>query len=384
MDNPPFDSIYQIFIQLNLVNVRVDFENGFFLVSVLKPEEQKLVVHLDKTKSTCVSTCDDQLDQDKCQLFIELVELFVKNGIQKVWFVETSFPGIQKLGYIKVGFDHPFDPKRWTDVLVDGNILTSGSCFEIGTYFGERQYDWKILFCGKIYCRFSKERQRDDFWRLQSLDHPNIEKIFDICKTDETKIHYQTDKYIQTFTEYLAGNDNTAKGLLKIFLEILSGIECLRKNDMFHGRIHENNIAWNGTNWLLIDSSKVKQTTDGDQPISDLVDIILTFLIASFNLERKKFFTIVDIYFRYPFNTETDEELMKTDCGRKLKDLLLTNIKFLEDQKKVNIKKDHNLINERVDAAYAELRKIIEQLADEESSSREEQISASENEMTVV
>lgn len=378
MDNPPFDRIYQIFIQLNLVNVRVDFENGFHLVSVLKPEEQKLVVHLDKTNSTCVSTCDDQLDQDKCQLFIELVELFVKNGIQKVWFEKTSFPGIQTLGYVKIGFDRPFDPKWWIDVLVDERILNSGSCFKLGTYFGERQYDWKILFCGKIYCRFSKERQRDDFWRLQSLEHQNIEKFFDICETD--KIHYQTEKYIQTFSEYLSGNENSAKELMKILLEILSGIECFRKNDLFHGRIHENNIAWNGTNWLLIDASKVKQTTDGDQPMSDLVDFIVIVMIASFNLERNK---LLAIGYRLQFNTETDEELMKTDAGRKLKDLLLTNIKFLEDQKKVKFEKDHNLINEHVDAAYAELRKIIEQLADEESSSREEQISALENEMTV-
>ena len=326
MANQQFDRIYKIFSQLSLSKVSVEFQDGIYIVSVLKPLEQQRVVHLDKTNPTCGP------NKFKCQLLIVLAELFVENGIQVLWRAKSRYPGIQQLLHHKPGWKEDDKPER-AYILLDEKALNLASRFVIGTKLNEEQCSkefrdvFKKVFRGHVICRVDPDDSRCDFDELKSLDHPNIEKM---SHTDFISkfFFYKTPLYSLTLTQFLSGNDNTGSNRKKLLLAILCGATFMKECQIIHGAIHPNNIAWDGKHWLLTDAKKMGIIgSEKTKSVSDLLDLIVLVIFVSFELDGKCFYdsSFCDPVLKFPHKSLLDQRLMKTESGRQLKELWLMN-----------------------------------------------------------
>lgn len=202
--------------------------------------------------------------------------------------------------------------------------LYASECFNRGKEFEETSN--KILFLGEVYCRFYENTKPDNFGKITSLEHPNIEKISNIGVHDGV-VFYKTAEYPATLKKFVL-EKNFSK-LKEACLDALSGIEHLRDKNICHGAIRLHNIAWNGNCFIITDffidnfDDRFKNVEHfisnigRDDPMYDCLQLAWIVAKALFNVaQRGK--KIVYSEFK-----EDDTRLSSTEIGQKLLYLLL-------------------------------------------------------------
>lgn len=356
--NEPFENIYAIFSQFSIVkfeipcisqrlcHVNIHLSDGTAL-NYENVEVGEINQHRSLDCATsCFLDCDtpdcDENDMKsvterlaECELecgkpvlmpdFVTyLASLFVSYDIQSLWMLSEE-PGVHQFW-----FDH-FKSKEFKYIFyleTDRRQLNASSFFVLSSHLLANCDKTKKVFRGQVICRFQKHEKRADFDFLQKLVHQNIERVNEICE-NEYFVFVQTDEYKETLSNVLP---ETSKR--QIFLDVLSGLEFLNRNNVCHGSIKETNIACNGVCWIVTDlvgnprnepwkkknEFRSPYETPND-PKNDLWTLIWIIMKTYFNLDKREFEEMGK--FKYPFNGEADARLNGTPIGQTLKMLLL-------------------------------------------------------------
>ena len=185
----------------------------------------------------------------------------------------------------------------------------------------------KKLYNGDVFCRFYAMNTRY-FEKITTFDHPNIEKISDIC-SNKFFFHFKTPKYGETLFNVVQFENMYCN--MNAFSDVLNALEYLRDEKFCHGFIHLKNIAWNGTCFIITDfyrrctrvnrqSSEyfrsIMKREDNDT-MFDVLQLAWMVTKSMFNVTQK------ENSIKYAKFTEKDKMMSSSPIGKKLLYFLL-------------------------------------------------------------
>ena len=311
------DRLNEIFCELKIKKCSVSFliRGDFKVKLTMQTSIEKLMnVEISKTNQSCVETLGQSIDWSKIKpsLVSELVKLFYENDVGCVEFRiddnETSFNKYRK-----------------------GKVLPGSSD--------------KRLYQDDVFRKISRRGTRHDFMKLLELDHPNIETISDIYENKDGEFFFKISKKEKTSEE------NVSK-FKEACLDVLSGLEHLRDENICHGAINLKSVAWNGICFVITDLVRdddfhIPETSDyfisciekkQKKPMFDLLQLAWMVSKSLFNVKEND-----------PQNIALFKRMFSTQIGSVL-------LGFLEDAPHYLSK------NQQPTFYYDKLRNIIESI----------------------
>lgn len=317
----PFEYIYKIFSRFRISKFEcVSVFEGFCQVNIHLTDGVVLQcenLDFDETIPNSFGNLTERFTADELecgtpvliQEFVQdLTNWFSSECCRCVWIL-TAEPGVHQIWF---DFFHPMDLRFVFFLETDRQRLNASSFFALSDKMWEKDDKTKKVFRGQVICRFLKEKKRPDFEFLQTLVHPNIERVNEICENDDF-VFIRTDEYTTHWSNDLPDDDKH-----HAIDDVLSGLEFLNQHNVFHGSIQENNIAWNGVSWIITDlMGKPRKTINEfrsphetpNDPKNDLWRFICIMIERFFHFGHGEF---------DPLHSKTDARLNETLIGQTL------------------------------------------------------------------
>jgi len=185
--------------------------------------------------------------------------------------------------------------------------VSSGSLREIKRFENE----------GLVFNRLESSSVASKSKNVETLVHKNIERILYSYGDDDDDFKCWITPFFVTKLKTVWEEQSYMKfDIKKIFLDLLSGLQYLHSNNFIHETIHEDNLAFNGTNWYIsgiLQPEKGGENASGEYcltslksrrlslcssstpiPFDDLWQLILMYVITYYGFNP--FFSISNTY----------------------------------------------------------------------------------------